>query len=231
MKRLSPSEFEQALCNYRLVFPGRRIEKVERARLDTRPLVARYWEMTGSTDSYPPDQMDWVDSLLADLERSRHPLLAYRPGLVHRLAVAFPSLVRQHHLELVLRERYPLVVHGLELDLMGYDLVVVSASGQAYGLAVGWESERARWYARTKRYSRALPRIELVIGPRSGVRCGQFWLAGPDQVRLVDLAIQTCEYTRGHARMGQQDSVVRGEAPHPPRPGAGEPGGHTRAWG
>lgn len=188
MRRLSAAEFERALADYPLTFPGRRHPQVERSNLrGVRPMVRWYWDLTGSVDALPPPQMVWVEAIWQDLLAHQHPLCAYRSAVVRRLCVAYPSYVRQHHMELLLRERLPYVMHCVESDLRGYDLWVVSDQGRLYGVEMSLDSARARYYqVQKRRYrnpQRPVPRV--VVWLRQAKRCGQFLLHPEADADLV----------------------------------------------
>ena len=67
-----------------------------------------------------------------------------------RAARAFPSLVRQHHFEYLLRVRFQWVLRSDELDLSGLDFLILR-NGRGYGVGLSTETEVARRWRGVKR--------------------------------------------------------------------------------
>src|SRR5919199_607427 len=127
---------EGALLGRSLAFSPVRDPTVEQARFPN--LVARYWSLVDH-NGVPPTQRDFARAVAEDPLVRKLP----REAVLARAARAFPSLVRQHHSEYLLRRRCPWVLRGDELDLAGLDFLLLRA-GRGHGVGLSTETEEAR---------------------------------------------------------------------------------------
>jgi hypothetical protein len=141
------ARLELALRDYRVDFLPPR-SQVERAAFPS--MVGLYWDLTGPPTGLPPRQEVFATHLYG-LAGVKDPA-----GVRARAYKAWASLVRQHHFELVLRGRFPLVLRGHDLDLDGLDFVLIEM-GSAYGLSLSVETAPARSWASVKRRRHPLP--------------------------------------------------------------------------
>src|SRR5919201_4760495 len=129
---------EAALVSRSLTFSSVRDPVVEEARFPS--MVAIYWGLVDG-NGCPPTQRDFAHAVADDPLVDKLP----RPAVLARAARAYPSLVRQHHFEYLLRLRFPWVLRGDELDLAGLDFLILR-HGRGYGVGLSTESEEAcRW--------------------------------------------------------------------------------------
>lgn len=169
---------EEALPGYRLRFDPLRDPRVEHALFPA--MIALYWELV-RPDGTPPTQATFAEAV-AD----RLPGLP-RPAVVARASRTYPSLVRQHHFELVLREHFLVVVRAHWLDLSGLDFLLVE-DGRPYGLGLSVETTTAHRWAGRKAVRHPppahIPVLQLYVRPHAYV-IGDFWLHHPAQVEEV----------------------------------------------
>jgi hypothetical protein len=103
------------------------------------------------------------------------------PAVLARAQRAYPSLVRQHHAEVLLREQFPIVLHDEGLDHAGVDLLVVDGAF-AVGLALMVDTPQARNWRLVKQRRHpdppGLPILEVHAEPQA-YRVGAFWLHPP----------------------------------------------------
>lgn len=206
---------ERALVEYELAFPKLRDPRVEHAAFP--PMIGLYWDLVEANGGLPPRQATFGTAVSAQL-----PELPARP-VVARACRAYSAYVRQHHFELVLRERFPLVLRGHALDVVGLDFLIIQGGG-AYGLALSVETTAARGWARRKERRHdpmsAVPVLDLYVEPDRYI-VGQFWLHHPDQAEEVQAFIES------HAHQPRlftgstlrQDATSGAWAPRLPRPG------------
>lgn len=167
---------EGALEGYALDFDPRGKEPAaEYAALPSQ--VGAYWGLTGELGDLPCTQRLFVEFMLDGAQAAG--VRASRRGVASRCLRTYPSFVRQHHMELLLRERFAHVVRGEELDHKGYDFLVFE-QGLACGLGLGMESPNAREWepvkARRNPPPLNLPVLHLHIDLGRGLRVGRFTL-------------------------------------------------------
>lgn len=173
------ARFEDALVALPLEFLPDRAQAVEWAAFPS--LVGLYWQL--ARVDLPPHQDQFVGAVVEAYGEDRQAVRA-------RASRAYPSLVRQHHFGLVLRERFPLVLHDESLDHHGVDLLV-SDGEIIVGLAldVGTADARAWRMVKAGRHPhRDTPVhvLELALDPDDCLRIGRFWLHPPQQVEEVE---------------------------------------------
>jgi hypothetical protein len=174
---------EGALLGRSLAFSPVRDPTVEQARFPN--LVARYSAMIDH-NGVPPTQRDFARAVAEDPLVRKLP----REAVLARAARAFPSLVRQHHFEYLLRTRFPWVLRGDELDLAGLDFLILR-DGRGYGVGLSTESEEGhRWHAVKAERHGELPVPVLDLYVEAGAyRVGDFWLHPPEDVDRVEAFI------------------------------------------
>lgn len=168
---------------------GPRDSAVEAMRF---PSLVRCYREACPTDDIPPRQGEFEDWVLKRVLES-HPVLPRRPELAAairgRAGRAFPSLVAQHHAELVLWDRFGAAAWDEDLDMRsGVDLVVICPGAVAVGLALRAGTARSREQAQRKpRRYEGLPFTvrELELEPRAYM-AGPFWLYRP---KVLELAV------------------------------------------
>lgn len=167
---------EAALAAWpRLTFPPQHERVAEYARLPS--LVGAYWGLTGGLADLPCSQRAYAE-FVADAAAAAD-VRAPRVGVIARGLLKYPSFVRQHHMELMLRERFTHVVSGEELDHKGYDFLVIE-QGLACGLGLGMDTANARCWEQAKARRNPpplnLPVLHLRIDLNGGYRVGPFTL-------------------------------------------------------
>ena len=122
-----------------------------------------------------------------------HELVAELPrnAVMARAGRAYPSLVRQHHFEFLLRERFPFVLRGHQLDLSGIDFLLFRANrGYGVGLSVETDSGREWHDVKDRRHGTLpIPVLDLYAEPDQ-YRVGRFWLHPPEDVARVEAFIE-----------------------------------------
>jgi len=172
-------KLEARLKELSVTFPANRSSRWEYAKFPDMAVVYRF--VAGP--SLVPDQMSFAHGVAALLKEQDN------PDVIARACRAYPALVRQHHFELLLRERgnFSLVVHSTDLDLEGIDILVVE-EGIAAGLRLSVQTPAAAFWKVIKAKRHPIPRglavLDLEAKP-DGYRIGQFWLHSPDQVDVV----------------------------------------------
>ena len=122
-----------ALLGRSLPFSPPRAPAVEEARFPN--LVALYWGLVDH-NRIAPTQRDFARAVADNPRFRRLPCEA----VLARAARAYPSVVRQHHFEYLLRLRFPWVLPGDELDLAGLDFPLLRLGrGCGVGLPAGSE--------------------------------------------------------------------------------------------
>jgi hypothetical protein len=175
---------ELALPDYPLAFDPLRDPAVERARFPA--LIGLYWGLVGP-DGLPPRQGAFMQAV-AD-----HESLAELPreAVIARAGRTYPSLVRQHHFELLLRERFPFVLRGHQLDLAGLDFLLFRGNrGYGVGLSVETAAGRAWHDVKDTRHGvLPVPVLDLYAEP-DAYRIGRFWLHPAEDVDRVEAFIE-----------------------------------------
>jgi hypothetical protein len=160
---------------------------VEQARFPN--MVATYWGLV-DRNGCPPSQRDFAQAVANDPSIQSLP----RPAVLARAGRAYPSLVRQHHFEYLLRGRFQWVFRGDELDLAGIDFLILR-EGRAYGVGLSTETERGRRWHEVKdaRHGELpVPVVDLYAEPDRHV-IGDFWLHPPEDVDEVESFIARSE--------------------------------------
>ena len=175
---------ELALPDYPLAFDPRRDPAVERARFPS--MIELYWGLVGP-DSLPPRQGMFMAAVAA------HETLAGLPrdAVMARAGRTYPSLVRQHHFEFLLRERFPFVLRGHELDLAGLDFLLFRGN-RGYGVGLSVETDVGHtWHTvKDRRHGELpIPVLDLYADPEA-YRVGRFWLHPPEDVARVEAFIE-----------------------------------------
>lgn len=177
-------EFERRLRSYPLRFLRVRDSSVEYAKFP--PMAAIYKALIGA-DGMPPTQEAFARAVAAEMPSL--PLDA----VMARALRTYPSLVRQQHFEMVLRENFAHVIADANLDLVGVDFVVVE-NGQWYGVGLSTNTEAAHEWKRVKdsRHKRPpFPVLDLYVEPNA-YRVGNFWLHTPEHVEEIRAFIERC---------------------------------------
>lgn len=179
---MTVSEFEQRLASYRLRFYPVRDYTVERALFP--PMVGIYKSLVG-LDGMPPTQAVFADAVAAEL-----PDLP-REAVLARACRTYPSLVRQQHFELVLREHFHTVITSADLDLAGVDFVVI-VKGRWYGVGLSTNTQRAHdWHVvkETRHKHPPFPVLDLYVEPNR-YKVGAFWLHSVEHVEEIEAFIE-----------------------------------------
>src|SRR5205823_3483388 len=168
---------EAALVARSLAFSDVRDPAVEQARFPS--MVAIYWGLVDG-NGCPPTPRDFARAVADD------PLVSHlsRPAVLARAARAYPSLVRQHHFEYLLRSRFRWVFRGDELDMAGIDLLLLR-NGRAYGIGLSTETAEGRqWHERKQARHGELPVpvLDLYVEQERSLIIGDFWLHPPEDV-------------------------------------------------
>jgi hypothetical protein len=183
--RAARFRLEAVLASYRLSFPKVRDPRVEWAAFPS--MIGLYWGLVeADARGMPPTQAAFADAVAGRLPRLPGDAVKAR---AHR---TYPAFVRQHHFELVLRERFPLVLRGHVLDLAGLDFLIID-SGSAYGLALSVDTTTAHEWVQRKQHRHApmpdIPILEL-YADEDVHRAGAIWLHHPNQVEEVSAFIE-----------------------------------------
>jgi hypothetical protein len=114
-------EYETHLATLEIPKRTRRDERVEHSRLVSS---SQFWEPFITFDHFVDRYYKHSQARCKLLQQS-----IYREGVEARLARAFPSLCREHHLYLLLRSIYKTVVRSAEVDCYwGIDALVIVGS-------------------------------------------------------------------------------------------------------
>src|SRR3954452_21955476 len=132
---------ERTLTGMSLQFPCVRDPAVEWAAFPS--MVGIYWGLV--RNALPPPQLEFAAVVADTMGQPEH------PAIMARACRAYPSFVRQHHAELLLRERFPIVVHDENLDHAGVDILVVEL-GCAVGRALMVNTPGARTWGEEKQH-------------------------------------------------------------------------------
>ncbi|MBI2756215.1 MAG: hypothetical protein HYX52_05835 [Chloroflexi bacterium] len=122
----------------------------------------------------------WLNYWIANVAVfDQHPQVL--PGLMARVYRMYPSLVREHHLYLLLEEhgRFDLVLRERKLDANGVDYLVLQ-DGRAYGVQAYVDTPRSRMFRTRKRTRhKALGQtIELPLDMEGAEKVGPFAVYG-----------------------------------------------------
>ncbi len=117
----------------------------------------------------------------------------FGPGMKARVYRAWPSLARDHHLSLLLRERGYQVIRTEDLDeRLGVDVLVVAGS-QLIAVHAYVDTPRSREW-RTRKLRRHAERIgvqvELPLDLATARRCGEVAVYSDADLRPLDLAVE-----------------------------------------
>lgn len=175
---------EQRLATLRLDFPPVRDPVWENAPFPS--MVGLYWQLVQSKGQVP-SQRDFAVTVAEEMGEPGN------PAVIARAKRTYPSLVRQHHFELVLKEEFTLVVHAEEMDLHGIDLLVVERC-IACGVCLATNTQRAHDWQAVKKQRHpdppGLPILHLYVDQNDALRIGHFWLHPPSQVDEVRAMIE-----------------------------------------
>lgn len=98
---------------------------------------------------------------------------------------AYPSLMREHHLYLNVRDRgdYEWVERNSRLDMAGVDLLII-ANAQAFGVHAYVDSVESNYFRARKqrRYKKIGHTIELALERKTAPSIGQFQVYGPEHL-------------------------------------------------
>jgi hypothetical protein len=182
-ERPTPRErFERVLAGMPLHFSYARDPVVEWAAFPS--MVAIYWQLV--KDGLPPTQAAFAQTVAQALGEPQN------PAVQARARRAYPSLVRQHHAEVLLRERFAVVIHDEGLDHAGVDLLVVDGCF-AVGLALSVNTAQARSWRDVKQRRHSdppgLPILDVFAEPEA-YRVGAFWLHPPTLADEVEAFIE-----------------------------------------
>jgi hypothetical protein len=182
------ARMERTLTGMSLQFPHVRDPAVEWAAFPS--MAGIYWGLV--RDALPPPQLEFAAIVADTMGQPEH------PAIMARACRAYPSFVRQHHAELLLRERFPVVVHGENLDHAGVDILVVDR-WFAVGLALMVNTPGARTWRLVKQQRHpdppGLPILGVYADPED-FRVGPFWLHAPT---LIEETAAFLDQQRGHA--------------------------------
>jgi hypothetical protein len=105
---------------------------------------------------------------------------------------AYPSLMREHHLYLSVRDRldYEWVERNSRLDMAGIDLLIV-ANAQAFGVHAYIDSAESNYYRarKGKRYRKIGHTVELALDRKTAPSIGQFQVYGADHLAQLQAEI------------------------------------------
>ena len=111
---------------------------------------------------------------------------------------AYPSLMREHHLYLNVRDRgttaqgepYEWVERNSRLDMAGVDLLIV-ADGLAFGVHAYVDTAESNYYRARKqrRYRKIGHTIELALDRKTAPSIGQFQVYGPEHLAQLQQEI------------------------------------------
>ena len=179
--------FERRLAGMCLEFPKARTSEWERF-----PSMVGIYRSLARLDV--PTQCTFAEKVASEMNRCGD------LGVVARASRTYPSLVRQHHFLLVLREHFDLVVWDEDTDQCGVDLLVIDQA-EAYGVALSTQTANARFWhgVKQERHMRPpIPTLDLWAEPNR-YRVGPFWLHHPEQVEEVTAFV---EHTRARKAAG-----------------------------
>ncbi len=192
-------DLETALAReeYRLVFPraDKRAE-IERALF---PSQVASFERHRHSDGLPPTQSEFIRGFVEDYAPTWPSLFVprLRPATEYRLSKTHPSLVRDLHLYLLLKENTPFDVKrdvGLD-EVLGIDILLRAADGREFYIcATVGTTGAVRWrqVKQSLRDSRRLVRremtgkgIELPLSAAPMLQVGDFWLYSRAHVEMI----------------------------------------------
>lgn len=161
--------------------------------LDPLPTQAQFWEY------YTADNQDFFQ------QRPLTP--ATRAALQARVYRTYPSLMRDLHFALFLRERLPHVLYNPQLDVeQGIDLLITHQK-RYFALNLYTNTARAHHGRAQKQHRHTLiPQVtylELPVALKGATRAGDFYLYGEREWRQVWQAIHINGGKWGEARMGE----------------------------
>ncbi len=176
-------ELEETIRSYHLDFIGSD-HSGEAEHVSLLPASEVYYQLIDDP-TVPPQQSAF---LAVYLDRALKAGRLANVAVASRVARAYPSLVRQHHAELVLRSAFPWTFRSQAADQNGVDLVVISDRGTiGLALSVNTEAARAHAFMKAQRQPKTpFPLLTVYCDPYEHV-VGSFWLHEPQLLlRRVD---------------------------------------------
>jgi hypothetical protein len=155
-----------------------------------------YWGLV--QDALPPLQCEFAAAVADAMGQPENRAIWARACRAH------PSFVRQHHAELLLRDWFPDVVHGENLDHVGVDIPVVER-WFAVGLALMVNTPGARAWREVEQHRHpdppGLPILEVYADPED-YRVGPSWLHPPTLIEETAAFLdRQCGRTLAQARI------------------------------
>lgn len=172
------AEYEARMREQTLIFPN-----LKEAEHDGFPPVAEVFDANPTISQHQLWLAYWVRHVeLFD----QHPTIL--PALMCRVYRMYPSLVREHHLYLLLEERggYDLVIRTRKLDAAGVDYLVLQG-GHLYSLAAFVDTPRSRGFRAIKQRRHPVfgTQIELPLRLDQADQVGPFAVYGERHVAEI----------------------------------------------
>jgi len=199
--RLSSTQIEEQITDYSLSFPSTRRRDVEWGM--KLPMFVPSFHKYVIGRGVIPRQNEFWELYLSDNESDsqiRRLSPEQREGLKARVYRAYPSLVRDIHFALLLREsgKFDEVVYNEDLDIIqGVDLIVVK-NGDTFAVNLYTNTRRAHRGRSKKQFRheelKEVKNIELPISFRGSKQCGAFFLYSSRELEKLEELIQ--DYTK-----------------------------------
>lgn len=160
------------------------------------PLVIEHFD---AAEGYISQEGLWYDYYTNNRQRILESSGANAvPAVMARVYRAYPSLVREHHLLLLLRDAGPFdwVLTDSKLDAAGVDYLVVW-EGRAFGVHAYLATERGKAFreAKRSRHKDIGIVVDMPLEPEGAKRIGKFDVYG--ESHLEELIRQIKEYGNG----------------------------------
>ena len=172
--------WERGIEGYRLDFP--RITPEEKRAVDWMrfpPIAPIYLEQVREIEDLPPTADAFETAVFLRTNMARTPAVCWRLR-----ANFYPSFVAQHHLTLILLERFRHVTWNAREDLHGVD-IHLAYRGLALGIASATDSDKSRrWQVVKEGRNPASGDVWIINLYRRPYEytVGPFWLHHPDRV-------------------------------------------------
>lgn len=188
--KLSYIDVEDQISDIGLFFDPHIDDEVEDG-LPLPPFINTFYEYVLKNQKLPK-QYEWF---LYYMENQKVKELinteSRKKGLMSRMFRVYPSLVRDIHFSLYLKDKSKNcnVVYNIELDgEVGID-VLIEYKGNMYGINLYTDTKRAKYY-RQKKYSRHenvtnVKTIDIPVKFTKENKLGDFYLYGKDQMEVI----------------------------------------------
>ncbi len=169
---MDTSQFEQIISTFKLKFLWNKEGAAENRKLPSfLDTLNSYIQMT---NGIPPDQETFIETYFWNND------VEWTTGIEARARRAYASLIREHHLGLLLREHFTVLDDDAIRDQMDGIDYVIQHNNQLFYLHAFVDTERSNYF-RAKKDSRRPTisggtHLDIKMDPKSAKTCGMFWV-------------------------------------------------------